>query len=76
MKIKLIDDWRVVLKRAWSVKFNAAAIALGAAEVVVALVKPANIPNGVFAGIAALISIGANVSRLLAQKEISNGNDK
>ena len=76
MKLALIDDWRAVLKRAWSIKFNAAAIVLGAAEVGVALVKPAGIPNGVFAGIAVLISIGANVSRLLAQKEISHGNDK
>jgi len=70
----LVKDWRAILKKAWSVKFNVAATAFGAAEVVVALVQPASIPNGVFAGIAAAISIAANVARLMAQKEISDAN--
>ena len=76
MKIHLIEDWQAVLRKAWSVKFNIAATAFGAAEVVVALVQPASIPNGVFAGIAAVISVAANVSRLMAQKELSDGTDK
>ena len=67
----LIEDWDVVLKKAWSVKFNIAATLFGAAEVVVALVNPASIPNGIFAGIAATISIAANVARIMAQKAIS-----
>lgn len=72
----LVDDWKAVLAKAWSVKFNVAATLFGAAEVVVALVKPEGVPNGLFAGIAAGISIAANVARLMAQKELSNGNDK
>lgn len=70
----LIDNWDEILKKAWSVKFNIAATLFGAAEVVVAMVEPAGIPHGVFAGIAAVISIGANVSRIMAQKELSDGN--
>lgn len=69
--MKLIEDWDVVLKKAWSVKFNIAATLFGAAEVVVALIQPVGIPNGIFAGIAAMISIGANVARIMAQKEMS-----
>lgn len=69
----LIDNWDEILKKAWSVKFNIAATLFGAAEVVVAMVEPAGIPHGVFAGIAAVISIGANVSRIMAQKELSDG---
>lgn len=69
----LIEDWGTVLKKAWSVKFNIAATLFGAAEVVVALVKPASIPNGVFAGIAAAISICSNVARVMAQQELSGG---
>lgn len=68
--MKLVENWRAILAKAWSVKFNVAATTFGAAEVVVALVQPAGIPNGVFAGIAALISVAANVSRILAQKEL------
>ena len=71
----LIDDWKLVLAKAWSVKFNIAATLFGAAEVVVALIEPDGIPNGLFAGIAACISIGANVSRVMAQKEMANGVD-
>jgi len=68
--MNLVDDWDLILKKAWSVKFNIAATLFGAAEVIVAMVQPASIPNGVFAGIAAMISIGANVARVMAQKEI------
>lgn len=68
-----VDNWQEILKKAWSVKFNIAATLFGAAEVVVAMVEPAGIPHGVFAGIAAAISIGANVSRIMAQKEIGDG---
>jgi len=71
--MKLIPEWRAILAKAWSVKFNIAATLFGAAEVVVALVRPASIPNGVFAGIAAAISIGANVARIMAQKELGDG---
>lgn len=68
----LVDDWKAILAKAWSVKFNVLATLFGAAEVIVALVQPASIPNGVFAGIAACISIAANVSRVLAQKELTS----
>lgn len=72
--MQLVENWQAILKRAWSVKFNIAATMFGALEVAVALVQPASIPNGIFAGIAAAISMGANIARILAQKEITNGN--
>lgn len=70
--MQLTEDWQAILKRAWSVKFNIAATLFGAAEVVVAIVQPASIPNGIFAGIAATVSIVANVARVMAQKEITH----
>jgi hypothetical protein len=70
--MELVEDWKLILQKAWSVKFNIAATIFGAAEVVVALVQPASIPNGVFAGIAAAISVFANVARIMAQQEITN----
>lgn len=69
----LIEDWQAVLKKAWVVKFNIASVMFSAAEVAVAMAHPAGIPNGVFAGIAAVISICANVARVMAQKELSGG---
>ena len=74
--MRLIEDWQAVLQKAWVVKFNIAATLFGAAEVVVALVQPAGMPNGIFAGIAALISILANVARVMAQQELTSGTAK
>jgi hypothetical protein len=70
--MQLVEDWKLILAKAWSVKFNIAATLFGAFEVVVALVQPASIPNGIFAGIAATISVFANVARIMAQQEITN----
>lgn len=69
----LVENWGEILKKAWSVKFNIAAAFFGAAEVAVALIQPAAIPNGVFAGIAVGVSLLANFARILAQKEMSGG---
>jgi hypothetical protein len=71
MKFELIEDWRAVLTKAWSMKFSILAAILGGLEVGVQYVKPAGIPNGMFAGIASALSLFAGVSRLLAQQELS-----
>ncbi len=68
--MQLVENWPAVLKKAWSLKFNAAAAVFGGLEVVVGQVQPAGIPNGIFAGIAMAVSIGAFAARLLAQQEI------
>lgn len=69
--MQLVENWDQIIKKAWSVKFSIMAALLGGAEVAVQLVKPAGIPDGVFAGIAALVSMGATVARILQQQEIS-----
>ena len=73
MKIKLIDDWRAVLKRAWSFKFSLLAALLGAVEMVVQFYQPASIRPGVFAGIAGGVSLASALARLVAQQELSGG---
>lgn len=75
--MQLVENWDQIIKKAWSVKFSILAALLGGAEVAVQLVKPAGIPDGVFAGIAAIVSMGATLARVLQQQEISgakNGN--
>lgn len=73
--MQLIENWDEVLKKAWSIKFTILATVLGAIEVAVQLVKPAGIPDGVFAGIAAMTSLAAGVARLLQQQEITGAKD-
>ena len=75
MKLALIEDWRAVLKRAWSFKFSLLAALLGAAEMVVQFYQPAGIRPGVFAGIAGAVSLASALARLVAQQELSRGND-
>jgi hypothetical protein len=70
--MKLIDDWKPTLARAWSVRWIIAAGLLSGAEVALPLVREAVeplgiLPPGVFAILAALASAGAVVARVLAQ---------
>jgi hypothetical protein len=72
----LIEDWRAVVKKAWSLKFNALALVLTAGEVYVGATKPEGIPVGLFSLIASAVIVAAMAARLMAQKELSNGTDK
>ena len=72
-KICLLDDWRRVLRRAWSIRFSLLAAAFTAAEVVVPLfgdVLQDVMPRGVFVLLAFAASIGATVARIVAQPEM------
>lgn len=72
-KICLLDDWRRVLRRAWSIRFSLLAAAFTAAEVVVPLfgdVLLDAMPRGAFVLLAFAASIGATVARIVAQPEM------
>ncbi|SDG85066.1 MULTISPECIES: hypothetical protein [unclassified Duganella] len=75
MKIQLIDDWRAVLRKAWSLKFSLLAAVLSAAELAVQFMQPESVPRGVFAAIAGGVSLLAGLARLVAQTELSGGNN-
>ncbi len=72
-KICLLQDWRRVLRRAWSIRFSLMAAAFTAAEMVVPMfsdVLQHVMPRGVFVLLALVASVGAAVARLLAQPEM------
>ena len=73
--MKLVEDWDKILKKAWSVKFSVLAALLGGMEVAVQLVKPAGVPDGVFAGFAACVSVASTLVRVLQQQELSGGDN-
>jgi len=73
--MQLVEDWDQILKKAWSIKFSVLAALLGGMEVAVQLVKPAGVPDGVFAGFAACVSVAATLVRVLQQQELSGGKD-
>lgn len=69
--MKLIDDWRWVRDKAWSVKFLLIAAVLSGLEVtiqvVLALSIPVPIAPGIFAALAGLTTIAALIARFVAQ---------
>lgn len=70
--MKLLPDWRDVLSKAWSVKFMLLAIIASGAETAVAIMQPmweTQLPAGIFAALAGLLTSAAMVARLLAQRE-------
>ena len=72
-KICLLDDWRRVLRRAWSIRFALLAAAFTAAEVMVPLFGDVLLdvmPRGAFVLLAFAASIGATVARIVAQPEM------
>jgi len=72
-KICLLDDWRRVLRRAWSIRLSLLAAAFTAAEVVVPLFGDVLLdvmPRGAFVLLAFAASIGATVARIVAQPEM------
>lgn len=68
-KIGLLDDWRRVLRRAWSIRLSIVAAIFTAAEVVIPLFGDV-LPRGVFMLLAFAASIGATVARIVAQPEM------
>ena len=72
MIVSLIPDWKIVLKKAWSVRFTIASAVFSALEMIVPMIQPGEVQRGLFAGVAFLISIGATGVRVLAQKEVPN----
>lgn len=68
-KLCLLDDWRQVARRAWSIRLSIIAAIFTAAEVVVPLFGDV-LPRGVFVLLAFSASIGAAIARLVAQPEM------
>ncbi|MBX3547468.1 hypothetical protein [Chelatococcus sp.] len=70
--MRLVPNWREVLRYAWSIRLLILAGALSGAEVALPLLQEIlPIHRGVFAGLSALTVCGAFVSRIVAQKSVS-----
>jgi hypothetical protein len=72
----LRDDWKDIIKYAWSVKLNTLAGALSFAEFMLPYIQEwYDIPRGTFAVGALLTIIGSNIARIISQKELSGEKD-
>ena len=66
----LHDNWRTLVRKAWSVKFMALAFILTMAEVMLPSFSN-EVPPKLFAALSGLAVAGAFVSRLIAQKDMT-----
>lgn len=74
--MKPVDDWRRVLRKAWSVRFTVLAALLSGAEVAVQFMDaPTWMPRGLFAVLAGATSIAAFFARMVAQRSMKDGSD-
>lgn len=74
--MQLIDDWKAVAKRAWSMWALYASILLGAAELALPFLDGVlPVERGFFALLVFVTNILAAVTRLLAQRRLSSNDD-
>jgi hypothetical protein len=69
--MRLVENWRAVLQRAWSVRLLVAAGALSGLEIALPYLAPET-PSGLFAGLSALATMGAFIARIVAQRGIND----
>lgn len=69
--IKLINNWKVTLRYAWSIKFAVLSGFCSAGEVVITYF-PDSLPRGAMAGLAGAFALIGIISRFIMQKEMSN----
>ena len=62
----LLDNWRDLLRKAWSVRLAILSAGLSAMEFALPFVAPEQ-PSGLFAGAAVLVSLAAAAARVVAQ---------
>lgn len=67
--MKLYDNWKTIVKDAWSIKFIILAGLLSAGEVIVPLYSDA-LPRNTFAALSAFFCCAAFIARLVAQKGV------
>ena len=69
--MQLLNDWRTILVRAWSVRLMVVAAILSGAEVALQFYAP-NWPDGILATTSGLVTAGALVARILAQSNMED----
>ena len=68
----LVQNWRAVIRRAWSVRLIVIAGLLSATEFVLPFIGALPIRDGTFAALSFAITFAAFVARLLVQRDISD----
>lgn len=68
--MKLYDNWKDIIRKAWSIRFIVLAALLSGAEVILPFFAD-SFPRGVFAVLTFGAVAGAFISRIVAQKDLT-----
>lgn len=68
--MRLLPNWRSVLRRAWSIRLIVLAGLLSGAEVALEFLDPTLLPTGLMAALSAVVTCAALVARLVAQNTL------
>lgn len=69
-RMTLIDDWKHLAPRLWSIRLSLLSAILSAAEFAIPYFAPA-VPSGRFAAAAMAVGLAAAVSRVIAQPKVT-----
>ena len=67
--MKLYDNWKDILKRAWSIRFMVLAAVLSGIEVILPFFNE-SIPKNIFAALSFICVSAAFIARLVAQRDV------
>lgn len=67
--ITLYDNWKTIIKKAWSIRLMLLAGLLSGCEVIVPLFADA-LPRNIFAVLSGMSVMGALIARLVVQKDL------
>ena len=67
--MRLIEDWKRVLRYAWSIRFIVIAALLSGIELVLPMFNDA-LPRGLFAVLTLVVTVAAAVARLIPQPKM------
>jgi len=67
--MKLYDNWKEILRKAWSIRFLVIAGLLSGAEVILPLFHE-DIPKNIFAILSMVFVTAAFIARLVAQRDV------
>lgn len=67
--MKLYDNWKDILKKAWSIRFMVLAAVLSGIEVILPFFNE-SIPKNIFAALSFCCVAAAFIARLVAQRDV------
>lgn len=74
--LRLTEDWKRIVKKAWSVRLMVLAAILSGVEVCLSFLGGiSGVAQGAFAAIAGLVSMAALAARLIAQQSMQEAKD-